>query len=647
MMKAILNRILITFVLGSFGYVSNAFAANAGDLQVTQRNAGNTAWSLIAVPAAGNVTITDAASLRTVIGAMAAGNVTLAGNGTLTLAGNVTLSSTGNITLGSTTLNIGAGGTLGALAFVTPGTGVAALVTGASSGTGGPAGTTSPTLTTPNFNTASALTGQPMVLNGGAGVGASVNIGAGNNEVAMVSNGASGWTSTNVASFTNLNADQASAIRVRDSVLGERGAWGYYGNGSGATSFFKNKSFIENSFIPVSGATAKPVSWRFINTGDYGSGTTSFYVWGVEPDGQFQMYRQNFGSTTPTVDFNYDGQGHTTIGGSTATTNALHIAGNASISGTFNANAVGDVLTVQNLSTSGASSIGAKSTAGSTLFTMGYGNSAMSQAYLQSRAFLYFATDLSFVNGSAALANMSTTTGALTIGNGNTAASNSTLLDVLGTAVVGTAARVSGATYELNVIGTSGNLLRLIKGGVGKMDVQYNGTSGTRRIDFVDTDNSAVVPLSLPMNGGAGGVSLRGTTTNDNAASLMVGEFVSSAIASGSAVSLTTATAANITSISLTAGDWDVEGNVNFSASTATVTGTSAGISSTSATLPADGTEAYSGVQVTLVSEVDSVTMPRKRISIAGTTTVYLVGKSTFSAGTVTAFGSISARRVR
>lgn len=138
-----------------------------------------------------------------------------------------------------------------------------------------------------------------------------------------------------------------------------------------------------------------------------------------------------------------------------------------------------------------------------------------------------------------------------------------------------------------------------------------------------------------------------GTTTNDSATAGNLGEFVSSAIASGSAVSLTTATAANVTSISLTAGDWDVEGNVNFSASTATVTGTSAGISSTSATLPTDGTEAYSGVQVTLLSELDSVTMPRKRISIAGTTTVYLVGKSTFSAGTVTAFGAISARRVR
>lgn len=138
-----------------------------------------------------------------------------------------------------------------------------------------------------------------------------------------------------------------------------------------------------------------------------------------------------------------------------------------------------------------------------------------------------------------------------------------------------------------------------------------------------------------------------GTTTNNNANAGSVGETVTSVVASGSAVSLTTNTGANVTSISLTAGDWDVDGNVNFSAASATVTGTSGGVTSTSATVPTDGTEVYSGVQVTLLSETDSVTLPTKRFSLSGTTTVYLVGKCTFSAGTVSAFGSIVARRRR
>lgn len=138
-----------------------------------------------------------------------------------------------------------------------------------------------------------------------------------------------------------------------------------------------------------------------------------------------------------------------------------------------------------------------------------------------------------------------------------------------------------------------------------------------------------------------------GTTTNNDASAGSVGEAVSSLVAVGSPISLTTATGANITSISLTAGDWDVSGNVNFSASTATVTGTSGGITATSATVPTDGSEVYSGVQVTLLSETDSVTIPAKRFSLSGTTTIYLVGKSTFSAGTVGGFGSITARRRR
>lgn len=141
--------------------------------------------------------------------------------------------------------------------------------------------------------------------------------------------------------------------------------------------------------------------------------------------------------------------------------------------------------------------------------------------------------------------------------------------------------------------------------------------------------------------------SIPGTTTNDNATAGNVGEYVESKVASGSAVSLTTATSTNITSISLTAGDWDVTGNINYIGASATITGKISGISSTSATLPTDGTEVYSGVNVTLLNNTDGTTLATKRISISGTTTVYLVGQTTFSAGTVTAFGYISARRVR
>lgn len=187
---------------------------------------------------------------------------------------------------------------------------------------------------------------------------------------------------------------------------------------------------------------------------------------------------------------------------------------------------------------------------------------------------------------------------------------------------------------------------------LGLVVVGPEGSALTAKVDVYGylTDTSGV-PIAN-VNGTGDGVaiapaSITGTTTNGNAPSGAVGEFVSSLVPVGSPVSLTTATAKTVTSISLTAGDWDVEGNINYSAATATITGSTGSIGITNNTLNTDGSEVYSGVVTTLVSEINSTTIPRNRISIAVTTTVYLVGKVTFSAGTVTAFGAITARRVR
>lgn len=145
----------------------------------------------------------------------------------------------------------------------------------------------------------------------------------------------------------------------------------------------------------------------------------------------------------------------------------------------------------------------------------------------------------------------------------------------------------------------------------------------------------------------SGAVSARGSATNDSAAAGFIGQVISALVAVGAPVSLTSTTAADITSISLTAGDWDVEGNVNFLGTAATITQLTASIGSTTATLATDGSEVYSGLQTITASATDSVTMPTKRISVAGTTTIYLVGRAVFAAGTVGGFGSIVARRRR
>lgn len=138
-----------------------------------------------------------------------------------------------------------------------------------------------------------------------------------------------------------------------------------------------------------------------------------------------------------------------------------------------------------------------------------------------------------------------------------------------------------------------------------------------------------------------------GTNTTNSANSGVVGEIISAILPVGTPVSMTTATPINIRSVSLTAGDWDVQGQINFTETTSTVTARSAGISSTTGTLPTDGSEAYCGVQSTLTSELNSITLSRKRISLGTTTTIFLVGSATFSAGTCGGFGVLTARRVR
>jgi hypothetical protein len=144
--------------------------------------------------------------------------------------------------------------------------------------------------------------------------------------------------------------------------------------------------------------------------------------------------------------------------------------------------------------------------------------------------------------------------------------------------------------------------------------------------------------------------SLTGTITNDDAAAGKVGEFATAARASGSAVSLTTTTATDITSVSLTAGDWDVSGVVvylNAGGSLATQYNTA--INTTSATFPTVGVStAYTIIAAAFPANTNqAMNTGTVRLSLSGTTTVYLIGLEVFTVGTATAYGTIRARRVR
>jgi hypothetical protein len=112
-------------------------------------------------------------------------------------------------------------------------------------------------------------------------------------------------------------------------------------------------------------------------------------------------------------------------------------------------------------------------------------------------------------------------------------------------------------------------------------------------------------------------------------------------------VALTTGVAANVTSISLTAGDWDVFGAIDFNVGASTALSVFGGSPSLTSATILSGSYFFSPGFAASVTTVCGGAIPTVRVSIASTTTVFLVAQSNFSGGTMTAFGFIGARRRR
>lgn len=146
-------------------------------------------------------------------------------------------------------------------------------------------------------------------------------------------------------------------------------------------------------------------------------------------------------------------------------------------------------------------------------------------------------------------------------------------------------------------------------------------------------------------------VTIRGTTTNDSAATGFVGEYVESV------QSTNTNTAADgvfddLVSISLTAGDWDVTGTLRFINNGATWTSANIGVSSAAGndtTGLVSGSNNFAGqwASSSTTPILHSLYVPTYRVSLTATTTYYLKRMANFSAGTPQTRGRLSARRVR
>jgi hypothetical protein len=187
------------------------------------------------------------------------------------------------------------------------------------------------------------------------------------------------------------------------------------------------------------------------------------------------------------------------------------------------------------------------------------------------------------------------------------------------------------------------NPLPVVNGGTG----QTSGTTGSVNVVLSNTPTLTTPTLGVAT---ATSVSFSPTTqgvvataTNNNASAGYVGEVFSSVQTSN--VSFTTGQANNLTSITVTAGDWDVYCQVALQSSGGSITYYQVWTSTTSASLPSEGT-LVSTVYAQSGNTSNATNAPYLRVNVSGSTTIYA---SCFpsASGTLTGTGTLYARRAR
>lgn len=170
------------------------------------------------------------------------------------------------------------------------------------------------------------------------------------------------------------------------------------------------------------------------------------------------------------------------------------------------------------------------------------------------------------------------------------------------------------------------------------------------------TPSISPIVIGSSLTNGTAGVAIVGVTGGGAAASGNVGQVIQSQISQASAVTLTTSgTTYVVASVSLTAGDWDVQASGNFLGTSITTLANGpfelSINSGTGCSTPAQvttGQEAYvSSPVLTAASANFGGAVTTQQANISATTTYCLVATGTFSAGTLKADGSIVARRRR
>jgi len=192
--------------------------------------------------------------------------------------------------------------------------------------------------------------------------------------------------------------------------------------------------------------------------------------------------------------------------------------------------------------------------------------------------------------------------------------------------------------------------------GIGSSDVQSQAIAAQNTADAATaataTETATRISEDNIIKSGIVPGQYNATATNDNAAAGKGGEIITSTVLVGGALALTTTVALNITSIALTAGDWDVSSAAFFTGNAATtVTTLQSSISSATGTLqtvpgqfstaPGFGLAAFSFTNPIVLNVIPW------RVSLAAPATIFLVVSATFAVNTCSGYGIIRARRVR
>lgn len=220
----------------------------------------------------------------------------------------------------------------------------------------------------------------------------------------------------------------------------------------------------------------------------------------------------------------------------------------------------------------------------------------------------------------------------------------------------------TGLVPGISSVGTDTNIsMNLTAKGTGSVVLNSNGAtcftavSAGTAVNFIGVNSSAtgVSPLMtvagtdsniiFQLAGkGTGGVTIQGTSTNDNATAGYVGELLSATNLAASPIVFTSAVDKTLQSVTLTPGDWDVWGNIFWGGTTITLG--KAGIHTVNNTQPDNSLTQFTAPAAT--GAYLGLAAPQRRFSVASNTTVYLVG-TVAGTGTLNGSGGIYARRVR